>query len=145
MSPNDPITRRIAESFDQQGLMSHLGARLGRVAAGVVHIHLPLSPGVTQHNGYFHGGASAAVADAAGGYAALTMMDEDSDVLSVELKINMLRPGRGHEVEAVGTVLKPGRTLTVCRLEVFVHEAGASTPSLIVAGQQTLIRVQTAG
>jgi uncharacterized protein (TIGR00369 family) len=61
---------------------------------------------------------------------------EKTDVLTVEYKINFVAPAAGDYLEAVGTVVKAGRTLTVCRLEVF----GAQR-SLVATGQQTLIRV----
>jgi uncharacterized protein (TIGR00369 family) len=133
------VQARIGASFERQGLMRHLGARLGLVAPGRVHIVLPVRPEVTQQHGYVHAGATSAIADSAGGYAALTMFDADSEVLSVEYKINLVAPAAGEHLEAVGTVVKSGRTLTVCSLEVFALDDGRR--SLVAAGQQTLIRV----
>ncbi|MFF7204474.1 PaaI family thioesterase [Streptomyces sp. NPDC008141] len=120
--------------------MGHLGARLAHIAPGRVHITLPHRPEVTQQNGYFHAGATSAIADSAGGYAAFTLFPEDSSVLSVEYKINLLAPALGDHIEAIGTVLKSGRTLTVCRLEVF--GVRRDERSLVATGQQTLIRVE---
>lgn len=135
-----PQTRaRIEQSFAQQGLMATLGARLGQITPGEVHIHLPMSGRVTQQHGYFHGGATSTIADSAGGYAALTLFGPGSEVLTVEYKINLVAPARGGELEAIGTVLKAGRTLTICRLDVYVQAEGVRT--LVAAGQQTLIRV----
>jgi len=69
-----------------------------------------------------------ALVDTACGYAALTLMPPDQEVLTVELKVNLLAPGRGRRVEAIGTVLRPGRTLTVCRGDVHtVDQAGHRT------------------
>lgn len=135
------LRARIEASFARQGLMQTLGARLGHIEPGQVHIHLPLSERVTQQHGFFHGGATSTIADSAGGYAALTRFDTGSEVLTVEYKINLLAPARGDELEAIGTVLKAGRTLTICRLDVYAHAGGART--LVAAGQQTLIRVDT--
>lgn len=132
-------TSRITDSFDRQGIMMTLGGKLGRITEGEVHIHLPMSDGVTQQHGFFHAGATSTIADSAGGYAALTRFDEGSEVLTVEFKINLLAPARGDELEAVGTTIKTGRTLTVCRLEVHAHEGDQTT--LVAVGQQTLIRV----
>lgn len=136
---NEDVTARVTESFAKQGLMSTLGARLGHIEPGEVHIHLPMSDAVTQQHGFFHGGATSTIADSAGGYAALTLMGPISEVLTVEYKLNLVAPAIGEELEAVGTVLKPGRTLTVCRLDVFAVTDGAR--KLVAAGQQTLIRV----
>ncbi|MGO4689239.1 PaaI family thioesterase [Glaciibacter sp. 2TAF33] len=135
---NDATRRRIAESFARQGLMQHFGARLGYIGHGEVHIHLPISPNVTQQHGYFHGGATGAIADSAGGYAALTMLDHGSEVLTVEYKINLIAPAAGEELKAIGTVVKAGRILTVCRLDVYAQSGNEQKH--IATGQQTLIR-----
>ncbi|HEU4946978.1 MAG TPA: PaaI family thioesterase [Kribbella sp.] len=134
------VRERITASFERQGLMAHLGASLGHIGPGRVHILLPARPEVTQQHGYFHAGATSAIADSAGGYAAFTLFPDDTSVLTVEYKINLLAPAEGKHLEAIGTVLKPGQTLTVCQLEVFAVQDGQR--KLVAAGQQTLIRVQ---
>ncbi|MFJ6805519.1 PaaI family thioesterase [Streptomyces anulatus] len=141
------VRKRVQDSFGRQGLMSHQGARLAHIGPGRVHIVLPARPEVTQQHGYVHAGATSAIADSAGGYAALTLFDEESEVLTVEYKINLLAPAAGDHLEAIGSVLKaprPGaprrRTLTVCQLEFHgVRSDGAR--KLVANGQQTLIRV----
>ncbi|GGK22738.1 thioesterase [Pilimelia terevasa] len=133
------VRQRITASFERQGLMRHLGARLTHIGPGRVHIALDARPDVTQQHGYIHAGATSAIADTAGGYAALTLFPEDAEVLTVEYKINLLAPAAGDRLEAVGTVLRAGRTLTICQLEVFSTDVTATT--LVAAGQQTLIRV----
>ncbi|MFC9588715.1 PaaI family thioesterase [Streptomyces sp. NPDC056944] len=134
------VQKRVLDSFDRQGLMSHLGARLTHIGPGRVHIVLPARPQVTQQHGYVHAGATSAIADSAGGYAALTLFGEESEVLTVEYKINLLAPAAGDHLEAIGTVLKSGRTLTVCQFEVYGVQADGSR-KLVANGQQTLIRV----
>lgn len=134
------VQKRIQDSFDRQGLMRHLGARLDHVGPGRVHIVLPSRPEVTQQHGFVHAGATSAIADSAGGYAALTLFPEDAEVLTVEYKVNLLAPAAGDHLEAVGTVRKSGRTLSVCQLDVFAVKDG--TRSLVATGQQTLIRIE---
>jgi len=121
--------------------MTHLGARIARIEPGEVHIVLPSRPEVTQQHGYFHAGATSSIADSAGGYAAFTLFPEGTSVLTVEFKINLLAPAEGDHLEAVGTVIKPGRTLTICRLEVF--GVTATDRTLVAAGQQTLIQIES--
>jgi uncharacterized protein (TIGR00369 family) len=133
------IQARIRASFERQGLMRHLPARLGDIEPGRVHILLPSRPEVTQQDGYIHAGATSAIADSAGGYAAFTLFPENTVVLTVEYKINLVAPAVGDHLEAIGTVLKSGRTLTVCQLEVFAVQG--VTRSLVAVGQQTLICV----
>lgn len=133
------VRERIEVSFARQGLMRLLGARLTRIAPGRVHIELSDRPEVTQQHGCIHAGATSAIADTAGGYAALSLSPENTEVLTVEFKINLVAPAVGDRLEAIGTVLKPGGRLTVCRLEVFGIQDGQRT--LVAAGQQTLIRL----
>ncbi len=131
---------RIRASFARQRFMATLGAELGRVAPGEVEISLAVRPDLTQQNGFLHAGVTAAIADSACGYAALSMMPEDSDVLSVEFKVNMLAPAAGVRAVARATVLRAGRTITVCRATVFaVSDAGVEKPVLEMQG--TMMRV----
>ncbi|MEV5968332.1 PaaI family thioesterase [Kribbella sp. NPDC051952] len=134
------VQARVRASFESQGLMTHLGARLAHIGPGRVHIGLTSRPEVTQQHGYFHAGASSAIADSAGGYAALTVFPEGSSVLTVEYKINLLAPAEGDHLEAVGTVIRSGRTLTVCNLEVFAIQG--TSRSHVATGQQTLIQIE---
>lgn len=136
---SDNVRARIQASFDKQGFMGTIGAELGEVERGSVQILLPMQHGVTQQHGFFHGGAVGAVADNAGGYAALTMYDERSEVMAVEYKINFLAPAIGDHLEAVGTVLKSGRTLTTVRVDVYAHSDGGR--KLVAAAQGTVFRV----
>lgn len=139
----DPeVQARIRDSFDRQGLMRLLGARLGHIGPGTVHIVLPSRPEVSQQHGFVHAGATSAIADSAGGYAALTLFPQGSEVLTVEYKINLVAPAAGEHLEAVGTVRRSGRTLTVCQLDVF--GITDQTRTLVATGQQTLIRVDPA-
>jgi uncharacterized protein (TIGR00369 family) len=109
----------VRESFGKQAAMVSLGAELIKVAPGVVEIELPYRADLTQQNGFMHAGIITTIADSACGYAAYTLMPADSDVLSVEFKVNLMRPGKGARFVAVAEVLKPGRTLTVVRADVF--------------------------
>ena len=136
----DPaIIQRVRDSFERQGLMRHLGAQLHEVSRGRVVIRLPYREELTQQHGYFHAGGTSAIADSAGGYAGFTLFPADSSVLTVEFKINLLAPAQGEFLEAVGTVVRSGRTLTVCQLEVFGVRGDERTA--VAIGQQTLICV----
>ena len=99
--------------------MSSIGAELLLVEPGKVEIALPYRTDLTQQHGYLHAGIITTIADTACGYAAYTLMPAGSEVLSVEFKVNLLRPAKGERFVAVANVLKPGRTLTVVRADVF--------------------------
>jgi uncharacterized protein (TIGR00369 family) len=134
---NPDFAARVRRSFERQGFMALLGAELTRVEAGLVEIQVAFRPELTQQHGYFHAGVAGTLADNCGGYAAFTLMPADASVLTVEYKLNMLAPGRGQRLIAQGQVLRPGRSLTVCRTEVVVVNQGQQT--LCAAGQMTLM------
>jgi len=108
----------VRASFDAQPLMRTLGAVLTAVEPGVVRIELPFSAALTQQHGYVHAGAITSIVDSACGYAAYSLMPAGAEVLTVEFKVNLLNPAQGERFVAVGRVIKPGRTLTVCQGEV---------------------------
>jgi len=99
--------------------MKLIGPGLTLIEPGVVEITLPFRPDLTQQHGYLHAGIVTTIADSACGYAAFTLMPEGSGVLSVEFKVNLLRPAKGENFLARAEVIKAGRTLTVVRADVF--------------------------
>lgn len=140
MSADNALWQRVAASFERQGLMTHLGARLVRVEPGLCEVALPYSDRVTQQQAGFHGGAIGALADIAGGYAGLTQAPEGMEVTSVEFKINFLAAFQGGELRATGHVVKAGRRLIVTTAEV-VHLSADGKESVCAVMQQTLMPV----
>ena len=134
------LFRRIEASFLRQGMMRHLGARLLRVEPGLCEVALPYSERVTQQQGGFHGGAMGALADIAGGYAALTVAAEDSEVTTVEYKINFMAGFNDGELRALGRVAKAGKRIIVTTAEV-THVAPGGKESACALMQQTLVPV----
>jgi len=118
--PSNPtFAEEIKQSFAQQTVMSLIGAELVRIEPGVVEIALPYRGDLAQQHGYLHAGIVTTIADSACGYAAYSLMPPNSEVLSVEFKVNLLRPAKGETFSAVAEVVKAGKTLTVVRADVF--------------------------
>jgi len=114
----DTVVDRLRSNLQDQQLLTVLGVEIVELARGRVVLDLPVRPEVTQQNGYVHAGAISTLADAAAGAAALSLMPEGKDVLSVEFKLNLLSPGVGERLRATGTVVRAGRTVTVVSAEV---------------------------
>ena len=131
---------QVRDSFDRQPAMKLIGALLVEVAPGRCTIHLPYRADLTQQHGFFHGGLVGTIGDSAGGYAAHSLMPAGSEVVTVEFKLNLVAPAKGEMLEAVGTVLRPGRTLTVSRIDVYALQGTARV--LCGAAQQTLMQVR---
>lgn len=136
----DPhFAERVHASFARQQAMNLIGARMAVVEAGYTEIHLPYKPEVTQQHGYIHGGIVGMIADSAAGYAASTLTAADTEVLTVEYKLNLLAPAEGPLLIAEGSVVRYGRTLIVTRAEVFAVSHGRK--NLCALMQQTIMAV----
>lgn len=130
---------KVEESFASQKFMEHIGAKLIDVKPGFCEIHIPFNENLTQQNGFFHAGVMSTLADNVAGYASLSLMKENAMVLSVEFKLNLVRPGAGELLIGKGEVLKCGKTLTVCRSDVFIVNDGVE--KLCAAAQLTMIEL----
>lgn len=134
--------QRISDSFNSQGLMATLGARLALVADGEVHIELPYARGLSQQNGYVHAGAITSVVDSACGYAALTKAPAEFDVVTAEFKINFMRPALGERFLAVGRVQSSGKLLSVCTGEVRAFSGSGADYKVVAMMQATIVNVR---
>lgn len=142
MNPSNPhFAEEIARSFAQQTIMTLIGASLSLVEPGKVEITLPYRSDLAQQHGYLHAGIVTTIADSACGYAAYSLMPAGSEVLSVEFKVNLLRPARGERFVARAEVIKPGKTLTVTRADVFGLDANEDR-ELVATMQGTMIRLR---
>ena len=140
MTQNSELYKRIETSFLRQGMMQNLGATLLRVEPGLCEVSLPHSERVTQQQGSFHGGAMGALADIAGGYAALSAAPPDMEVTTVEYKINFLASFVGGELRATGRLVKAGKRIFVVTAEV-VHVDVNGKQTVCAVMQQTLVPV----
>ena len=131
----DPeIDAKIRASFDKQSLMTTLGARLVRVQTGEVDIDAPIQQGSLQQQGFAHAGLTFAIGDSAAGYAALSLLPMDQEVLTTEMKINLLAPGAGDRLIARGRVIKPGRRVMVVQSDVFALKDGQERHIALLTG-----------
>lgn len=131
--------QNIYQSFAAQGLMQTLGAELIHVSQGEVHIAMHPRPELSQQHGYIHAGALTSIVDSACGYAALTVAPPGCEILTVEFKVNFMRPAVADRFVAIGRVMKVGKTLTVCQGEV-IGEQGSERNSIALM-QATMVNV----
>ena len=136
---NPQWAERVRQSFARQGAMTLMGARLADISPGHCDIELTFRDDLTQQHGFFHGGVTSTIADSAGGYAAFSLFPTEASVLTVEFKINLVAPAKGDSLLAVGRVIRPGRTLTLCDIEVQAVDGGAA--KLCAKGLQTIMRL----
>jgi len=137
-APKNPDYRAVAAAtFDRQQAMRTRRISIARLEAGEVDLSMPYSPDWTQQNGFVHAGIITAGLDSACGIAAFTLMPPGSDILTVEFKTNLLEPAKGERFAFRASVVKAGRTLTVCEARAFAEADGVE--SLIATMTGTLM------
>ena len=113
------VIDKIKASFARQSYMTTLGAALDHIETGLVSIRAPMSDHILQQHGFAHAGVVFSMGDSAAGYAALTLMPAEAEVLTTEMKINLLAPASGDVIIAKGRVIKAGRRLTIVGADVY--------------------------
>ena len=122
--PNPDYEEQVQRLFESMPFMAFLGIELYSYAPGKVELRVPYQKGVTQQHGYFNGGLAATLADNASGCASYSLAPEGYDTMTVEFKINFVRPARGDVLIARAQVIKPGRMLAVIESKVYVQRDG---------------------
>ncbi len=139
-SMNSDSYGKLHSSFDAQSLMETLGATLHSVAPGHVEIRAPILEGSKQQHGFGHAGLTFSIGDSAAGYAALTTMPANHEVLTAEMKINLLAPARGEYLIATGKVIKPGKRLVIVTAEVHAFCDGVATQIALLQGTMVPVK-----
>lgn len=134
------LRTRISASFARQAMMQTFGARLDHVEAGRVTLSAPILPGSRQQQGLAHAALTFGLGDSAAGYAALTTLPDDSEVVTAEIKINLTAPATGDRLVAHGRVIKPGKRLVVVASEVYALDDGTETLVAILQGTMVPVR-----
>ena len=140
MSLQKDIEAKVRASFDAQTMMTTLGAELTELSLGRATITAPILPGSLQQHNAAHAGLTFSIGDSAAGYSALTMFPLDAEVLTVEMKINLMAPGIGERLVAEGRVVRSGRRLTIVQSEVFAESNGTRKQVALLQG--TMIAVE---
>ena len=140
---HNALLDRIKPSFDSQGLMRSFNAQILEVAQGRVVLEMPITPAIGQQHGVAHAGATFGLGDSASGYAALTMMAAEAEVMTVEMKINLIAPADGTRLIATGSVVKPGRRLVITRATVEVERPDGTLRDVALL-QGTMLPVDAA-
>jgi uncharacterized protein (TIGR00369 family) len=120
MSETSPLEKlqRIKDGYSQ-GFIRYCGFAAEEIGPGRLEARLNVRTDHRQQDGYIHAGVIATMADHTAGYAAYTMIPDGHIILTIEFKINFLRPAIGDTLVCRSRVIKPGRRLLVCESEVY--------------------------
>jgi len=122
-----------------QGFPAYCGFEVERLAHGEFETKLKLRPDHMQQDGFAHAGVLATMADHTAGYAAFTTVSEEFRILTIEFKINYLRPAAGEAIVCRSRVISGGKTIIVSESEVFSVSGGLE--NLVSKAMVTLMAV----
>ena len=108
--------------FDRAPFLRHLGIELTAVGDGTCESRLNVRKEHGQQHGFVHAGVVSTLADHTAGGAARSAVPAGHDVLTIEFKINFLKPGSGPELRAKGKALRVGKNIAVAESEVYAGE-----------------------
>jgi len=131
---NPDYAALVRDSFARQTMMQTLGASLETIEPGFCRIQSSIPPGALQQHGVGHAGLTFSIGDSAAGYAALSVMPEGSEVVTSEIKINLMAPARGDHLIAEGRVLRGGKRLITVQADVWAVASGARTHIAVLLG-----------
>lgn len=119
--PLDPdFEARMIEKSIGNLFMQDVGFKFHKIEAGYIETYLDLEQKHLQQMGFVHGGVTATMADITTGFAAFTLVNSNQSVVTVDLKINYINPGKGTQLRAKGQVYKAGSKLIFCKTEIFI-------------------------
>ena len=125
-TPNPDYADQALAAFKRQNFSNTIGLEVDSIEPGKVTLSLPFNDKLTQQHGFLHAGVTTTGMDNACGFAAFTLMPEDSGVLTVEFKTSLLAPAAGEHFTYAAEVIKAGRTLTYVEAKAYAHEGSAS-------------------
>lgn len=145
-APDPNYAAKVAESLSKQGAVTAIDGKLVSVEPGRVVLELPFSHRITQQHGFVHAGVLATMLDSSAGYAAFSLMPEDTAVLTIEFKTSLMAPAKGERFRFEGRVIKPGRTIIFCEADaVAIGEDGTekkvahmTATMMVVTGRENI-------
>lgn len=115
----DNFEQIVKENFATNHFAKEIGFVLTEIAPGITIGELPLRQALRQQDEFAHGGIVITLCDVVAGLAAYTLVRGKERVVTAEIKVSFLKPGRGDKLIAKGWVIKPGRNLYFCESEVY--------------------------
>ncbi|MHA6248027.1 PaaI family thioesterase [Pontibacter sp. CAU 1760] len=140
---NPDFEQDIRVKLERQEFMKLMGFEVTKIEVGRIEGELKLEKRHLQHKGFTHGGVIATLADIVAGFAAVSLVPKEHQVVTAELKVSYFHPGIGEKLVAKGYVIKPGRKLNFCEAEVYALQ-GDSEPLLIAKASATMATITPA-
>lgn len=96
-----------------------LGMEITKIEPGYIEAEMEFKEMHEQQNGWLHGGVTSAILDMVEGFAAYSLVEQDTQVFTAEAKISYYNPGVARKFFARGWVDKPGKRFHFCQGEIY--------------------------
>ena len=140
MSPEK--TKLITDSFNRSETLKFYKAELLEVETDFESIKIPKMELMTRKAGMFNGAMIASLVDVSSGYAAVSHYEEDCYVVTVELKVNYLRPAIGDALVSKSFVVKGGAKISVIRTEIYTVDENQASESHVATSLVTMMKIK---
>jgi uncharacterized protein (TIGR00369 family) len=111
----------VLEIFSKNKYSNFLGFRFNKIVPGQTEGIIDIRPEFLQQNNFTHGGIILTLCDITDGFAAYTLVDKNTHIVTAEIKVSCLRPAVGKHLFSRGRVIKPGKRIFFCESEVWAN------------------------
>ncbi|MBK1897266.1 PaaI family thioesterase [Chryseobacterium paridis] len=132
----------ITDSFNRSETLKFYKAELLEVETDFISIKIPKMEMMTRKAGMFNGAMIASLVDVSSGYAAVSNYSDDCYVVTIELKVNYLRPAMGDALVSKSYVVKGGGKISVIRTEIYTVDENGSSETHVATSLVTMMRLK---
>lgn len=102
--------------------LKYIGGELKELSSGYAQVAFDIKDHHKQSHGTVHGGAIATLADHTGWYAVMSKLKETLTCVTIELKVNYLKPAKGTHLEAKAKVINTTKRTAFTTVEIFCKD-----------------------
>lgn len=132
----------ITTSFNKSETLKFYNASLEEVQTDFISIKIPKQSLMTRKHGMFNGATIASLVDISSGFAAVSHYEDDCYVVTVELKVNYLRPAIGDYLLSKSYVIKGGKKISVIRTEIYTMNEKLNKETHVSTSLVTMMRIK---
>jgi len=110
-----------------RGFVRYCQLEAETVKRGFFQSRVIIEPHHRQQDGFIHAGVMATMADHTAGYAGFTTVSEAYQILTIEFKINFLRPAHGEALVCRSRIIREGKQIIIAESEVSDVSDGSET------------------
>jgi uncharacterized protein (TIGR00369 family) len=111
--------REFLEKDYRRGFIKFCGLQASLIDTGLFESTIKIGENHKTQDNFIHAGLIATMSDHTAGYAAYTLVPDTIRILSIEFKINFLKPAYGNALKCTSEVISQGRQIIVAQSTVF--------------------------